>query len=62
LFQVAVIDQIDGDRDGGFIVLSPQHLIEGIGRFYIGLASHIKILEGEELRKYAKEYAKQYLL
>ena len=36
--------------------------IEGVGRFYIGLASHIKILEGEELRKYAKEYAKQYLL
>ena len=29
--------------------------IEGIGRFYIGLASHIKILEGEELRKYAKD-------
>ena len=36
--------------------------IEGIGRFYIGLANHIKILEGEELKKYASEYAKQYLL
>ena len=36
--------------------------IEGIGRFYIGLASHIKILEGEELKKYASEYAKKYLL
>lgn len=35
--------------------------LEGIGRFYIGLASHIKILEGDELKKYAKEYAEQYL-
>ena len=36
--------------------------IEGIGRFYIGLASHIKILDGEELKKYASEFAKKYLL
>ncbi len=35
--------------------------IEGIGRFYIGLASHIQILEGEELRKYAADYAEKYL-
>ena len=36
--------------------------IEGIGRFYIGLANHIQILEGEELKKYAKEYAEKYLI
>ena len=36
--------------------------IEGIGRFYIGLAGHIKILEGEELKKYASEFAQKYLL
>ena len=36
--------------------------IEGIGRFYIGLANHIQILEGEELKKYANEYAKNYLI
>ena len=36
--------------------------IEGIGRFYIGLANHIQILEGEELKKYAMEYAKKYLI
>ena len=35
--------------------------MEGIGRFYIGLASHIQILEGEPLRQYAKEYAEKYL-
>ena len=36
--------------------------LEGIGRFYIGLAAHIKILEGDELKKYAKEYAVKYLV
>ena len=36
--------------------------MEGIGRFYIGLADHIKILEGDELRNYAVEYAKKNLL
>ena len=35
--------------------------IEGIGRFYIGLANHIQILEGDELKQYAKEYAEKYL-
>jgi predicted DNA-binding transcriptional regulator YafY len=33
----------------------------GIGRFYIGLAEHIQILEGDELKKYAKEYAEKHL-
>lgn len=36
--------------------------IEGIGRFYIGLAAHIQILEGDELKKYATEYARKYLI
>ena len=35
--------------------------IEGIGRFYIGLANHIQMLEGDALKEYAKEYAKKYL-
>ena len=35
--------------------------MEGIGRFYIGLANHIQILEGNELKMYAKEYAEKYL-
>ena len=33
----------------------------GIGRFYIGLAEHIQILEGDELKKYAREYAEKFL-
>ena len=36
--------------------------MEGIGRFYIGLAEHIRILEGDELKKYSSEYAKKFLI
>jgi hypothetical protein len=36
--------------------------MEGIGRFYIGLAEHIRILEGDELKKYASEYAKKFFI
>lgn len=36
--------------------------MEGIGRFYIGLAEHIRILEGDELKKYASEYANKFLM
>ena len=35
--------------------------LEGVGRFYIGLANHIKILEAPELETYIKEFAKKYL-
>ncbi len=35
--------------------------MEGISRFYIGLANHIQILEGDALKQYAKEYAEKYL-
>ena len=36
--------------------------MEGIGRFYIGLAGHIRILEGEPLKQYVADYTKKYLL
>lgn len=35
--------------------------LEGIGRFYIGLANHITILEGEPLKKYVADYVNKYL-
>ena len=35
--------------------------IKGIGRYYIGLAQEIKIVEGDELKAYAKEYVKLLL-
>lgn len=35
--------------------------MEGVGRFYIGMANHITILDGPELKQYAAEFAKKYL-
>jgi len=35
--------------------------MEGIGRFVAGLAQEVKILEGEELKEYLREYTKKYL-
>lgn len=35
--------------------------IKGIGRFYIGLANHIKILNAPELKKYVQEFRDEYL-
>ena len=32
--------------------------IEGVGRFYLGLAREIQIVEGECLRIYARDYVK----
>ena len=49
------------DKNIWYLTTDVRHL-EGIGRFYIGLASHIQILEGDALRQYAAEYAKKNLL
>lgn len=37
------------------------YALQGIGRFYIGLANHIKILHGPELQSYVKEFKENYL-
>ena len=34
---------------------------EGVGRFYMGLANHIKILEAPELATYVSDFCKEYL-
>lgn len=35
--------------------------LEGVGRFVIGLAADIKIIEGEQLRKYIQEYDVEHI-
>ena len=35
--------------------------MEGIGRFYLGLANHIKILQAPELEKYVATFVKENL-
>ncbi len=36
--------------------------MEGLARFYIGLASMVKIIEGEELKVYARDFCRKYIL
>ncbi len=35
--------------------------LEGVGRFYMGLANHIKILDAHELKQYVIDFIKKYL-
>ena len=37
------------------------HSNEAVGRFVIGLAADVKILEGEGLKEYIKTYEKKYI-
>lgn len=52
----------DLKREGGKWVLRTEiHSLEGAGRFVLGLAADIKILEGEKLKDYIKKYDKKYV-
>lgn len=35
--------------------------MEGVGRFVIGLAHEIRILESDELKEYIRKFAERYL-
>jgi hypothetical protein len=35
--------------------------LEGIGRFYMGLANHIKILAAPELQEYVRDFARKHI-
>ena len=48
-------------EDGKWILRTTIHSLEGVGRFVIGLAADIKILEGEALKKYIQNYQKKYI-
>ena len=52
----------DLKREGGkWILRTVIHSLEGAGRFVIGLAADVKILEGDALRKYILDYQKKYI-
>jgi len=36
--------------------------MEGVGRFYVGLAGMVKILVGDELKAYAREFCQKFVL
>jgi len=57
-FPLAVPDITEGDN-GKWIFDSYVSMMEGVGRFVIGLAKDIDIIEGDELRQYVSKYAKE---
>lgn len=48
-------------KDGKWVLRTAIHSLEGAGRFVIGLAADVKILEGDALRKYILDYQKKYI-
>ena len=48
-------------ENGRWILRTVIHSLESAGRFVIGLAADVKILEGEALRKYILDYQKKYI-
>lgn len=50
-------EQIASTKDPNMFYLDTHvYSMSGIGRFYIGLAEHIKIIEGPELKQWVKDY------
>ncbi len=48
-------------EEGKWILTTIIHSLEGAGRFVIGLAADIKILESDALREYIKEYDQKHI-
>lgn len=48
-------------EDGKWLLRTTIHSLEGAGRFVIGLAADIKIVEGDKLRKYVLDYQKKHI-
>lgn len=48
-------------EDNKWVLRTVVHGFEGVGRFVIGLAADVKILEGEGLKEYIKTYEKKYI-
>ena len=48
-------------EDGKWFLKTTIHSLEGAGRFVIGLAADIKIIEGDKLRDYVHKYGKRFV-
>lgn len=48
-------------EDGTWILRTTINSVEGAGRFVLGLAADIKILEGKKLVAYIKRYDRKYI-
>ena len=47
------------EEDGKWYYEGTIGKLEGAGRFCIGLAGDVKVLEGDELKEYIKEFVKK---
>ena len=48
-------------QDGKWILTTTIHSLEGAGRFVIGLAADVKVVEGTKLMDYIKKYDRRYI-
>ena len=58
-FPLAIPDVTE--KDGKFIFDSMVSHMEGVGRFVIGLAADVKILDSPELEEYVRSYRDRYM-
>jgi predicted DNA-binding transcriptional regulator YafY len=55
-------DLIPTDNDDIWMLDTQIYRMEGIGRFYMGMAGEIQIIEAEGLKEYAGKYCEDYIL
>jgi hypothetical protein len=55
-------DLIPTDNDDIWMLDTQIYRMEGIGRFYMGMAGEIQIIEAEGLKEYARKYCKDYII
>ena len=48
-------------EDGKWVLRTTVQALEGVGRFVIGLAADVKVVEGKKLVEYIKKYDKKYI-
>ena len=48
-------------EDSKWILRTTVQALEGVGRFVIGLAADVKVVEGKKLQEYIKKYDKKYI-
>ena len=54
-------DLIPTDDDNIWMLDTQVYRMEGLGRFYMGLAGEIQIIEAEGLKEYVKKYSKNFI-
>ena len=55
-------DVIATGDDDAWILETNIYKIEGVGRFYMGLAREIQIIDAPQLKEYAQKYCKDYIM